>query len=363
MICTKPVQSYSSVTYVSHILCARCSLSVTHFLPSFCFVIGFVSGLQVALDMQKEITVRREQIDTMQGRIQHLEEDTEKLQQEKRYQNREAQRQLQELTLIKEEKKQLANELEAFRSKDQQLRGRIGELEAILNKMSESFANCQDFIQLQEQEFFRLKLQHALDLKELQGQNLRTALNVSPLDLDLPTPSAHTAAPSSQHASNTQIKSRQESPTCELRSPVRDQRGVISENHRPHTDNSFHRRRSAPEKVHRATFDTDSVEDVKAECRLRRKTCGSEQHFLKTAELNGKIINNSFSESHVRLNPAAAARYTSSLQLLSLGRRSPVYSLLTSDPTSSQRCDPTTVLRPVPPIKSLFVEGSLEELH
>lgn len=31
--------------------------------------------------------------------------------------------------------------------------------------MSESFADCQDFIQLQEQEFFRLKLQHALDLK------------------------------------------------------------------------------------------------------------------------------------------------------------------------------------------------------
>ncbi|XP_022047196.2 coiled-coil domain-containing protein 158 [Acanthochromis polyacanthus] len=293
-------------------------------------------GLQVALDMQKEITVRREQVDTMQGRIQHLEENMEELRKEKRYQNRETQRQLQELTLVKEEKKQLANELEALRSKDQQLRGRIGELEAILHKMSESFANCQDFIQLQEQEFFRLKLQHALDLKELQGQNVCTALNVSPLVLNSPTPSAHTAAPSSQHASNTQIKtkSRQESPACELRSLIKDLRGVISENHRPHTNNSFHRRRSAPEKVHRATFDTDSVEDVKAESRLRRKTCGSEPRYLKTAEQNGKIINNSFSESHVRLNPAVAARYASSLQLLSLGRRSPVYSLLTSDPTS-----------------------------
>lgn len=35
----------------------------------------------------------------------------------------------------------------------------------IFPKMSDSFADCQDFIQLQEQEFFRLKLQHALDLK------------------------------------------------------------------------------------------------------------------------------------------------------------------------------------------------------
>ncbi|XP_008304332.1 coiled-coil domain-containing protein 158 [Stegastes partitus] len=297
-------------------------------------------GLQVALDMQKEVTARREQVDSMQARIQHLEESMEKLHREKHHQNLESQRQLQELTLVKEEKKQLANELEALRSKDQHLRGQIGELEAILHKMSESFANCQDFIQLQEQEFFRLKLQHALDLKELQGQNLHTALNVSP-DLNSPTPSAHTAPASSQHASNTQIKpkDRQESPACELRSLVKGLRGAISENHRPHTDTSaaggsFHRRRSAPERVHRATFGSDGVEDVKAESRLRRKTCSSEPRFLKTAEPNGKTVNNCFSESHVVSNPAAATRYTSSLQLLALGRRSPVYSLLTSDPTS-----------------------------
>lgn len=31
--------------------------------------------------------------------------------------------------------------------------------------MSERFAECQDFLQLQEQEFFNLKLQHGLDSK------------------------------------------------------------------------------------------------------------------------------------------------------------------------------------------------------
>lgn len=36
---------------------------------------------------------------------------------------------------------------------------------AVLTKMSEGFADCQDFIQLKEQEFFSLKLKHALDLK------------------------------------------------------------------------------------------------------------------------------------------------------------------------------------------------------
>uniref|UniRef100_A0A3B4VMZ4 Coiled-coil domain containing 158 n=1 Tax=Seriola dumerili TaxID=41447 RepID=A0A3B4VMZ4_SERDU len=265
-------------------------------------------GLQVAMDMQKEITARREQVDSLQGKIQHLEEAVEKLYQEKRYQSLESHRQIQELTFVREEKKQLASELEALRSKDQQLRDRIGQLETILHKMTESFAGCQDFIQLQEQEFYRLKLQHALDLKELQGQNLRAALNVPPPDLDSPTPAAITTPPSSQHAFNTQIKSKrqQESPARELRSLVRELRGVISENHRPHTDNSaagscFHRRRSAPERVHRTTFtssSTDKAEDVKTGSRLRTKTCGrscyvesrSEVHILPNAHLTGTQV-------------------------------------------------------------------------
>ncbi|KAG7221301.1 hypothetical protein INR49_017368 [Caranx melampygus] len=299
-------------------------------------------GLQVAMDMQKEITARREQVDSLQGKIQHLEEAMEKLHQEKRYQSLETQRQLQELTFVKEERKQLANELQTLRVKDQQLRDRIGKLEAILHKMTESFADCQEFIQLREQEFYRLKLQHALDLKELQGQNVRTAVNVPPPHLDPLTPAAITTPPSSQHAFNAQIKSKrqQESPARELRSLVRELRGVISENHRPHTDNSaagscFHRRRSAPERVHRTTL-TDKAEEIQAVSKTRGKTCGSEPLFLTTAELNGKIVNNSksFSESCVVSSPVTAAGYTSSPMLLSPGRRSPVHSLLTSDPNS-----------------------------
>ncbi|XP_051278776.1 coiled-coil domain-containing protein 158-like isoform X1 [Dicentrarchus labrax] len=301
-------------------------------------------GLRVAMDMQEKITARREQIDSLQGKIQHLEETMEKLYQEKRYQSLEHQRQLQELNFVREEKRQLGNELEALRSKDKQLRDRIDQLEAILHKMTESFADCQDFIQLQEQEFFRLKLHHALDLKELQGQNLHTALNIPPSDLDSPSPCALTAPPSSQQASNTQITSKRhrESSARELRSLVKELRGVISENHRPHTDNgapgsSSHRRRSAPERVHRTTFSTDKTEEEKAGSRFRRKTCGSKPHFLKTAELNGKIINNkSSSESCFILSPKTAARNISSPQLMSLGRRSPVHSLLTSDPNSQQ---------------------------
>ncbi|XP_047448118.1 coiled-coil domain-containing protein 158-like isoform X5 [Mugil cephalus] len=295
-------------------------------------------GLHVALDMQKEITAKRDQVDSLQGTIQYLKENMDKLHQEKRYQHMEAQRQLRELTFVKEEKRQLINELEALCSNDKQLRGRISELEAILHKMSESFANCQDFTQLQEQEFFRLKLQHALDLKELQGQNLCTAIN--PPDLYSVAPSTHTNPSSPQHACNTQIKSnrQQKSPARKLRSLVRELQGVISENLSPHTVNngsasgrSFHGRRSAPEREHTTTHSSEKAEEVMSVSRLWPEICSSEPHSHKTAETSATVINKSSSESHAIWSPV---KYNSSQQLFSLGRRSPVHSLLTSDPAS-----------------------------
>ncbi|KAM3611299.1 uncharacterized protein V6R79_016197 [Siganus canaliculatus] len=294
-------------------------------------------GLQAAVNMQEKITARREQIDSLQGKLQHLEETMEKLHQEKRYQAVEYQRQFQEFNLMKKEKTHLAQELEALRSKDKQLMDRIGQLEAIIHKISESFADCQDFIQLQEQDFFRLKLRHALDLKELQDQNLHTVQKVHLPHLAPPPSSALTAPPSSQHVSNSQITRQHVSPIQELQSLVKELRAVISENPRPHTDNNCLRRRSAPERIPRTTFTVDKAEEDRADSRFRRKTCGSEPQFLKTAELNGTAINSkSFSESPVVWSAVNAAWFTSSPQLLSYGRRSPVHSLLTSDPNSKQ---------------------------
>lgn len=132
-----------------------------------------------------------------------------------------------------------------------------------------------------------------------------------------------------------QTKPQQGSPTSELRSLVRGQQGVISEKHRPPTANtiptsSIHRRRSAPESVQRTAFSTDKPE-VMCGFRLRGKHCGRESHALKTTELNGKMQHNSFSQEPLTSTPTAT---TSSPQLLCLGRRSPVHSLLTSDPNS-----------------------------
>ncbi|XP_037338798.2 coiled-coil domain-containing protein 158-like isoform X1 [Pungitius pungitius] len=279
-------------------------------------------GLQVAMDMQKEITARRKQVDSLQSKIKHLEETIDQLYQGKRLQGLEKHRQLQQLMFLREEKRQLGTELEALRSTDQQLRERVGQLEAILHKMSESFADCKDFLQLKEQHFFRLKLHHVLALKELQGQNLYRAPNVPPSDPD--SPSSLGAAPASQRGSNAQITRRH---AQRPGPPVRELPGGISENHRPHTGV---RRRSAPERARGTALSSDKAEGIKAGSRWRRRTCGSETHFLKEAELSGGVIHKKcFCESGVVSHPSPPP-------LLSLGRKSPVYSLLTSDPNSGQ---------------------------
>lgn len=57
------------ISYVHYVLFA---LVISPYLSPCRFV--STSGLQVAMDMQEEITARREQVDTLQGKIQHLEE-------------------------------------------------------------------------------------------------------------------------------------------------------------------------------------------------------------------------------------------------------------------------------------------------
>ncbi|TNM89305.1 hypothetical protein fugu_003539 [Takifugu bimaculatus] len=68
---------------------------------------GFVSGLNAAVNTQERVIARREQINSLEGKIQNLVQTVEKLNQEKHHQNLEHQRQLQELAFIKEEKRQL----------------------------------------------------------------------------------------------------------------------------------------------------------------------------------------------------------------------------------------------------------------
>uniref|UniRef100_A0A673X617 Coiled-coil domain-containing protein 158-like n=1 Tax=Salmo trutta TaxID=8032 RepID=A0A673X617_SALTR len=262
-------------------------------------------GLKVTMGMQNQIKTKRDQIHYLQGRIQLLEETMDKMSQEKCYQSLESKRQVQELASVTEEKRQMAAELETVRSLERLLREKVAKLEATLHKMSGSIIDCQDFIQLQEQAFVRLKLQHALDVKqELRGENLRDTGNAQRSSPTSPT--ARNALPSTQHRSNCllELKSQRllKSPTMELRSLVKELRRVISENPGPHT--SIIKRKSAPERVHRTTLGP---------------TAGQDFSFAATLPC-----------------------YTSSPRAMALGRTSPVHSLLTTDhsPTHLQPSRP-----------------------
>ncbi|KAK6312929.1 hypothetical protein J4Q44_G00162760 [Coregonus suidteri] len=292
-------------------------------------------GLKVAMGMQKQITAKREQIDSLQGRIQLLEETMDKLNEEKRYQSLESKRQVQLLASVTEEKRQVAAEVETVRSLERRLREKVAKLETALHKMSESFVHCQDFIQLQEQEFVRLKLQHALDVKELQGQNLRATGNAQRASLSSPT--APTALPSTQHGSKCLLELKPqrllESPTMELRSLVKELRGVISENPGPHTNRSTLRRSSAPERDHRTTLN-EVTKNVTSNANMTKGTNSSGvPHPLRTTDLDERNLNSTFSSASHDLSFAVSLPcYTSSPRAMALGRRSPVHSLLTSDP-------------------------------
>ncbi|XP_052317300.1 coiled-coil domain-containing protein 158-like isoform X3 [Oncorhynchus keta] len=288
-------------------------------------------GLKVAMGMQKQITAKREQIDTLHGRIQLLEETMDKLTEEKRYQSQESQRQIQLLASVTEEKRQVAAEVETVRSLERRLREKVAKLETALHKMSESFVHCQDFIQLQEQEFVRLKLQHALDVT---GQNLRATGNAQRASLSSPT--ALIALPSSQYGSKCllELKPQQllESPTMELRSLVKELRGVISENPGPHTNKSTLRRSSVPERDHRTTLN-EVTKNVTSNAKTIKETNSSGvARLLRTTDLDERNLNSTFSSaSHDFSFAASLPSCTSSPRAMALGRRSPVHSLLTSD--------------------------------
>ncbi|RVE67791.1 hypothetical protein OJAV_G00085190 [Oryzias javanicus] len=278
-------------------------------------------GLRAAVSMQTEVTSRREQVDALQSRVRRLEEEVVRLQQEKL----ELRRRVRKVSVFEEERRQLQEELRNLRSRDQQLKGRIGDLEAMLHKMLESFTSCQDFLQVREQEHFRLKLRHALDLKELQGQNSTTP----PPDVDSATSPADAAPPSTLRASNSWKEPI--SCSCQLRCSPGDPHGGASENRRAPPDRGGAGSSSCRRRRRRRENTSAHKQEVNFGSKLWRKTFCSDLHLLQTFELKKTKLDQS--QNPVGSIPATAAKSSSVLHQLPPGRKSPVHSLLTSRPS------------------------------
>ncbi|XP_045645972.1 coiled-coil domain-containing protein 158 isoform X5 [Ursus americanus] len=193
-------------------------------------------AMKVAMGMQKQITAKRGQIDALQSKIQFLEEAMTNANKEKHFLKEEKNKLSQELSTVATEKNKMAGELEVLRSQERRLKEKVANMEVALDKASLQFAECQDIIQRQEQESVRLKLQHTLDVKELQGPGYTSNTSVKPRLLQ-PSSAArsHSNVPSSQSTasflSHHSVKPNtlKEDPTRDLKQLLQELRSVINE--------------------------------------------------------------------------------------------------------------------------------------
>ncbi|NXU29088.1 CD158 protein, partial [Thalassarche chlororhynchos] len=161
-------------------------------------------AVKVAVGMQKQITAKRGQIDALQSKIKFLEEAMTNAAKEKRYLREENSKINQELSCIAAENTKIAGELEILRSQDKRLKEKISKMETALDKASMQFAECQCIIQCQEQEAMRFRLQHTLDVKELQGPGYSSASASGKLRHIVRLPHLHSAVmPPSQNLASS----------------------------------------------------------------------------------------------------------------------------------------------------------------
>ncbi|XP_015441596.1 coiled-coil domain-containing protein 158 isoform X4 [Pteropus alecto] len=192
-------------------------------------------AMKVAMGMQKQITAKRGQIDALQSKIQFLEEAMTNANKEKHFLKEEKTKLSQELSTVVTEKNKMAGELEVLKSQERRLKEKVANMEVALDKASLQFAECQDIIQRQEQESVRLKLQHTLDVKELQGPGYTSNSSVKPRLLQPSAAHSHSNIPSSQSTasflSHHSLKANtlKEDPTRDLKQLLQELRSVINE--------------------------------------------------------------------------------------------------------------------------------------
>uniref|UniRef100_A0A2K6UTH4 Coiled-coil domain containing 158 n=1 Tax=Saimiri boliviensis boliviensis TaxID=39432 RepID=A0A2K6UTH4_SAIBB len=193
-------------------------------------------AMKVAMGMQKQITAKRGQIDALQSKIQFLEEAMTNANKEKHFLKEEKSKLSQELNTVATEKNKMAGELEVLRSQERRLKEKVTNMEVALDKASLQFAECQDIIQRQEQESVRLKLQHTLDIKELQGPGYTSNSSVKPRLLQPASVTrSHSNVPSSQSTASflshhsMKANTLKEDPTRDLKQLLQELRSVINE--------------------------------------------------------------------------------------------------------------------------------------
>ncbi|XP_037386084.1 coiled-coil domain-containing protein 158 isoform X2 [Talpa occidentalis] len=303
-------------------------------------------AMKVAMGMQKQITAKRGQIDALQSKIQFLEEAMTNSNKEKHFLKEEKNKLSQELNTVATEKSKMAGELEVLRSQERRLKEKVTNMEAALDK----FAECQDIIQRQEQESVRLKLQHTLDVKELQGPGYTS----NPVKPRLPQ-SSSVARPHSNVASSPSTASflshhsmkpdtLKEDPTRDLKQLLQELRSVINEEPAVSLGKAEEDTRTPSLGVSYGAVD-DRGRDCMTESNLRVELCHRSNNSLREST-EGSKSSETLSREPVALHTAdledspscfafpsiasPSMKNSISRSFHSSPKKSPVHSLLTS---------------------------------
>ncbi|XP_006535058.1 coiled-coil domain-containing protein 158 isoform X6 [Mus musculus] len=261
-------------------------------------------AMKVAMGMQKQITAKRGQIDALQSKVQFLEEAV-----------------------------------------------------TSANKASLQFAECQDIIQRQEQESVRLKLQHTLDVKELQGPGYTSNSSVKPRLLQPASVTrSHSNIPSSQSTtsflSHHSIKTNtpKEDPTRDLKQLLQELRTVINEEPAMALSKTEEDGRTPS-----LGALEDRVRDCITESSLRAELCHRSNNSLREST-EGSKSSETLSREPVPLHPgdledpsscftftstaSPSGKMSASRSFSSSPKKSPVHSLLTSSAEESVNSTP-----------------------
>nr|XP_044985915.1 coiled-coil domain-containing protein 158 isoform X2 [Jaculus jaculus] len=309
-------------------------------------------AMKVAMGMQKQITAKRGQIDALQSKIQFLEEAMTNANKEKHFLKEEKSKLSQELSTVATEKNKMAGELEVLRSQERRLKEKVANMEVALDK----FAECQDIIHRQEQESVRLKLQHTLDVKELQGPGYTSNSSMKPRLLQ-PTSAtrSHSNVPSSQSTASflshhsMKTNTLKEDPTRDLKQLLQELRSVINEEPAVPLSKSEDDGRGQSLGVLCVAGD-DRVRDCITEASLRSELCHRSNNSLREST-EGSKSSETLSREPVTLHAgdledpsscftfpstvSPSVKNSASRSFNSSPKKSPVHSLLTSSAEES----------------------------
>ncbi|KAF6371495.1 coiled-coil domain containing 158 [Rhinolophus ferrumequinum] len=309
-------------------------------------------AMKVAMGMQKQITAKRGQIDALQSKIQFLEEAMTNANKEKHFLKEEKNKLSQELSTVATEKNKMSGELEVLRSQERRLKEKVANMEVALDK----FAECQDIIQRQEQESVRLKLQHTLDVKELQSPGYTSNSSVKPRLLQ-PSSAVHSHSnvPSSQSTASflshhsMKRNTLKEDPTRDLKQLLQELRSVINEEPPVPLGKTEEDGRTPPLGVSYVAID-DRVRDCITESSLRLEICYRSNNSLRDST-EGSKSSETLSREPVTLHTgdledpsscftfpctvSPSVKNSASRSFHSSPKKSPVHSLLTSSAEDS----------------------------